>query len=577
MSGRPVATWRTAAAAAAAALLLACSGALAGEAPGREVTALFEHFREWVAKGELDSARRGMERAARDRRFEAHAGTFRSLAAVARSLEERRAVVKKGSEALVDQEVELKTSRGVRKGTVAAVTGEGVEVRSKITMRGKVIGESRIRVKWPDLDPEEEGRFAKGWDPVGDEGALARALVALSRGDEEEAGSQLRSAGTHPFAEYLRGELGAGERPAAGAGRKETASSAVSGPLGRGDLYGYRTGEDRLKAALKFGGSEASETAVDRALAWLAGAQEPDGRWSIARWGGNKDEEACVGLTGLSLLAFLSAGHTEKAGAHRRTVLKAVAYLISRQGMDGAIGPNRSNTTGGGYNHAIAGLALAEAFGMARVRRTGVAVQRAVGYAIDVHMYRDGGWRYAPGMSPCTSVTGWFFMFLNSAKTARIKVDPKGFLGAKAWFDKVTNMPGRGKGAAGLGLYMPGSTPRRTMTAVVMLARLLMGKERTDPLVKGAADYLMTPTAHESWPYYGPYYASMAMFQMGGSHWEKWNASHRDMFISKQVSPDDKKLGGSWEPVGGGSRGGRVYSTAMACLCLEVYYRYKRK
>jgi hypothetical protein len=562
--------WRAGAAAGAAALWLACSAALAGVAPGTEVTALFDKFRERVAGGELAAARGGMEQAARDRRFEAHAGAFRSLAEVARLLEERRAAFRKGFEALVGREVEFKTSRGSRKGEVVAVTDAGVELRSKIETRGMAAGETRVRVKWSELVVGKEGASAEAWGPKGDEGALARALDALSRQDAEEFGRQLSSAGAHPFAEYLRSGFGVGQRPAGGAGRRETGPPSASGPLGKGDLYGYRTGKDRLKAALKFGGSEASEAAVDRALKWLARAQEPNGSWSITRWGGNKSEEHNVGLSGLPLLAFLSAGHTEKKGAHRRTVLKAVAYLISRQGKDGAIGDNRYHSNGGGYNHAIAGLALAEAYGMARVRRTGLAVQRAVHYAVNVHMNKDGGWRYSPGMSPCTSVTGWFFMFLNSAKTARIRVDPKGFRGAKAWFDKVTT-------TSGLGLYMPGSTPRRTMTAVVVLARLLMGAKRTDPLVRGGADYLLTPPASAAWPYYGPYYASMAMFQMGGSHWEKWNASHRDMFISKQVSPDDKKLGGSWEPVGGGSRGGRVYSTAMACLCLEVYYRYKRK
>ena len=34
-------------------------------------------------------------------------------------------------------------------------------------------------------------------------------------------------------------------------------------------------------------------------------------------------------------------------------------------------------------------------------------------------------------------------------------------------------------------------------------------------------------------------------------------------------------MAGSWTPDGvWGGYGGRVYSTAMAALCLEVYYRY---
>ena len=34
---------------------------------------------------------------------------------------------------------------------------------------------------------------------------------------------------------------------------------------------------------------------------------------------------------------------------------------------------------------------------------------------------------------------------------------------------------------------------------------------------------------------------------------------------------------GSWDPVGPwGREGGRVYSTALCTMCLEVYYRYPR-
>ena len=40
---------------------------------------------------------------------------------------------------------------------------------------------------------------------------------------------------------------------------------------------------------------------------------------------------------------------------------------------------------------------------------------------------------------------------------------------------------------------------------------------------------------------------------------------------------EDGDFSGSWDPVGAwGNVGGRVYSTALMTLCLEVYYRYGR-
>jgi len=39
----------------------------------------------------------------------------------------------------------------------------------------------------------------------------------------------------------------------------------------------------------------------------------------------------------------------------------------------------------------------------------------------------------------------------------------------------------------------------------------------------------------------------------------------------------DGSATGSWDPIGPwGFSGGRVYSTALGVLCLEVYFRYAR-
>ena len=63
-----------------------------------------------------------------------------------------------------------------------------------------------------------------------------------------------------------------------------------------------------------------------------------------------------------------------------------------------------------------------------------------------------------------------------------------------------------------------------------------------------------------------------------GDRWEEWNKTMRDTLVKDQIdAPGDARIDGSWKPVSrGGQYGGRVYSTAMACLSLEVYYRYKR-
>ncbi len=55
--------------------------------------------------------------------------------------------------------------------------------------------------------------------------------------------------------------------------------------------------------------------------------------------------------------------------------------------------------------------------------------------------------------------------------------------------------------------------------------------------------------------------------------WETWNTALQRTLLTSQTSDGPQR--GSWPP---NSRwagyGGRVYSTATATLCLEVYYRY---
>jgi hypothetical protein len=357
--------------------------------------------------------------------------------------------------------------------------------------------------------------------------------------------------------------------------------TGVVGNLGVGGggagAYGFRGGGGRKRAALRGGGSRRSEAVVDAGLRWLSNNQEPDGSWAITKWGGSIDW-GDVGVTGLALLAFLGAGHTEKTGKYKNNVIKAVNYLISKQNNQGAIGSGAGHW---GYNHAIAGLSIAEAFGMARMQRTGVAAQKAVTWSIDQHQCSYSAWRYSPRQDPDTSVTGWFIMQLKSAKIAGLRVDGKGFQGAIAWLDKVTDMPAAGGGDkynCGKARYRPESNPTASMTSVAMLGRQFMGWKRTDPLLVGGANYLvehLPKWGQGGWMFYYWYYGTLVMFQMGGDWWKQWNASMRDMLISKQINaPGNIRLDGSWEPIQDGQRGGRAYSTAMACLCLEVYYRY---
>ena len=74
------------------------------------------------------------------------------------------------------------------------------------------------------------------------------------------------------------------------------------------------------------------------------------------------------------------------------------------------------------------------------------------------------------------------------------------------------------------------------------------------------------------------YYGTYAMFQMSAhnsKYWKGWNVAMKDALLPNQRKDSDEK--GSWDPIGPwGHAGGRVYSTALGVLCLEVYFRYAK-
>jgi len=59
-----------------------------------------------------------------------------------------------------------------------------------------------------------------------------------------------------------------------------------------------------------------------------------------------------------------------------------------------------------------------------------------------------------------------------------------------------------------------------------------------------------------------------------GDVWKKWNTAMRDQLVQSQAQKGHET--GSWfMPAGHVSdRGGRLYSTSMATMILEVYYRH---
>ncbi len=343
------------------------------------------------------------------------------------------------------------------------------------------------------------------------------------------------------------------------------------------------------------------QVALRDALDWLKCHQSPDGSWeadgftencgsigsTICEGTGHSQHDA--GVTGLALLTFLAAGNTTSQGAYSAQVGQGVKWLRQVQDPDtGLIGEKSSHEFL--YNHAIATLALCEAYYKTKTPMLKITCQKAVNY---IQRARNpyGAWRYdePPMGANDTSVTGWMVFALKAAEDAELNVDQGAFDGAMSWLEEVTDpasgrvgyseFGNRSSRITGVNDHFP-AEKGEAMTAVGLLCRIFMGQSDTKefPILKKHSD-LMARTLPEWDPdgfgndmYYW-YYGTYAMFQMGGSPWKKWESALKDTALENQRKDGD--AAGSWDPNGPwGFAGGRVYSTAMMALCIEVYFRY---
>jgi hypothetical protein len=383
-------------------------------------------------------------------------------------------------------------------------------------------------------------------------------------------------------------------------------------------MYRMRMSPERSQYAASLGGDASTETAVQNGLSWLARSQSPDGSWSAQQFGAgsndrgaasepegryraNAGQRADTAMTGLALLAFLGAGHTHRDGYYAETVKKGLQYLTSQQFPSGdlsgrnQIGQEPTVRYARMYSHGMAGLAIAEAYAMTGDASLLPALQGSAAYSLQAMNSRTGGWRYdfASDDPGDTSQFGWQAMLLNSASKSRaIAIPGPSRLGLQRFLDSVST--GRHGGLAVYrnitqGAPAPVSAATPAMTAEAMAMRCMLELPISASAAREAQEMILANlpgTSQENLYYW--YYAALAMFQLrsqsnlsygartgSATHaaWERWNDAMKRQLCGSQIvrGPD----AGSWNPsCVWGSYGGRVYSTATACMCLEVYYRY---
>jgi hypothetical protein len=305
------------------------------------------------------------------------------------------------------------------------------------------------------------------------------------------------------------------------------------------------------------------EESIKRALEYLHKSQGSDGSWSNS-----------PAITSLSVMAFMSAGHVPGEGPYGATVKKGIEWVLAHQHENGLFS---SVGRGEMYHHGISTLMLAEAVGMCD-EKLGKEVKKKLEKAVEVILdaqrregeYR-GGWHYTRANSGQAdmSLTGWQIMALRAAKNVGCDV-PYDRIAAAVEYIKRS----RDEATGGYRYMVSGRGVTVPCTGTAILALEICGKDlhRAPELLK-AGSYILQEHNRPRWGsghfFYGIYYCSQAMFQLGGNYWQDFRPRlHKELLTNQR--PD-----GSWVAADASSAGhGVPYCTAMGVLALTVEYRY---
>lgn len=271
-----------------------------------------------------------------------------------------------------------------------------------------------------------------------------------------------------------------------------------------------------------------------------------------------------VAATSVAGMAFLASGNTPSEGKYAKQVLGAIKYLLKKTNPNGYISDGGSRM----YSHGFASLFLAESYGMSRDEKINKEVKSALTKSMKLLAMaqgQGGGWDYHPGKGRSDiSITVCQTMAMRASRASGIEVSPKCVEEAirciKAAYCKAEG--------GGFSYTSPGGSgaafPRSAGGACILYA---LGLHESEEVTK-TLDYLnrIPPWKQQpSWYFYASYYSTYAMYQKGGKYWKEWFPQMKSHMLSKQTPA------GSWQDT---DSGGNTYSTAVACLVLQVPFRY---
>lgn len=349
-------------------------------------------------------------------------------------------------------------------------------------------------------------------------------------------------------------------------------------------------------------------------LDWLSAHQNEDGYWSASGFAYNSSRQGAIAthgseregfgdpatdsgvmgadlsVTSLSLLTYLGAGYDHKHGGFRPAVRKALLWMRANHGLDGW------PIARGVRDHSLATIALCEAYGLSgdQVLKplATQAVNQLLKFQLSYSGWGENSWGTADIISTCYAV-----MAIKTARICGLEVEWETaglhkFLeyiheedGAIAFSGSQKLPPNqhaqgfeRGPVCAAAWVVCALYCGYRTLKDddLWTVVRRIAKPEHLPQWERGRVDM-------EFW-----WFATSATYQVGGKDWKAWEKALTDALLKnqrgysefdkqrEQTEPAKLDEHGSWDAIDVWSRDGRVSTTALAGLCLSIYYRYLR-
>jgi hypothetical protein len=367
-----------------------------------------------------------------------------------------------------------------------------------------------------------------------------------------------------------------------------SAPRGVQGAAGASNdpFVGRRSGNARGGAVKRYGGSDASEAAVLKALQWLKKNQNT-GQAELGSWGAQYK----VAMTGLALLAFLGHGETHESPEFEQTIKEALNFLATQADQSQAPTSGYIGTARFEYQHPIATYALCEDYALTRYAALKPVCEAAIALIINAQR-PDGSWDYdyntGPGgvynlknrPSGDSSISAWNVQALVAARNTGLNFPglDDALRRSRSWFHAIYS---REQGR--FGYAVPDRMHSDALDGIGVLCLQQLGDSESAE-VKQTLPRLLTVEskyrAGNANSTYGWYYITQALFHAGGHWWAEWNSRLRDQLVENQEAD------GSWGSPGSAAwqdnmtsnkvkgKDSKVYHTTLMCLALEVYYRF---